>query len=155
MNDKWMIRGVQFVNCNCAWGCPCQFGAKSTNGFCEGFGVGHIEDGYFNETKLDGLNWILIAKFPGEIAEGNGRIQAIIDEHADAAQREAMRKILHGESTTPGATHFYIFNSVASEVLDPLYAPIQVTIDVDARQAKVKAEGLARLQARAQYRTAC
>ena len=20
MKDRWMIRGVQFVNCNCAWG---------------------------------------------------------------------------------------------------------------------------------------
>jgi len=142
MSDKWMIRGVQFVNCNCAWGCPCQFGAKSTNGFCEGFGVGHIEEGYFNDTKLNGLSWILIAKFPGEIAEGNGRMQAIIDERADGAQREAMRKILRGESTAPGATHFYILTSMASEVLDPLYAPIEVSIDVDARQANVKAEGL-------------
>ena len=142
MNDKWMIRGVQFVNCNCAWGCPCQFGAKSTNGFCEGFGVGHIEEGYFNDTKLDGLNWVAIGKFPGEIAEGNGHLQAIIDERADGAQREAMGKILRGESTAPGAPHFYIFNSMASEVLDPLYAPIEVSIDVDARQANVRAPGL-------------
>ena len=123
MNDKWMIRGVQFVTCNCAWGCPCQFGAKSTHGSCEGFGVGHIEEGYFNDTKLNDLRWIVIAKFPGEIAEGNGRLQAIIDEPGDAAQREAMRKILHGESTRPGATHFYIFNSIASEVLAPSTRP--------------------------------
>ena len=144
MNDKWTIRGVQFVNCNCAWGCPCQFGAKSTNGFCEGFGVGHIEEGYFNDTKLDGLNWVAIGKFPGEIAEGNGHLQAIIDERADGAQREAMGKILRGESTAPGATHFYIFNSMASEVLDPLYAPIEVSIDVDARQANVRAPVLSK-----------
>jgi hypothetical protein len=58
---------------------PCQFGARSTHGFCDGFGVGHIEEGYFNDTKLNGLSWILIAKYPGEIAEGNGRMQAIID----------------------------------------------------------------------------
>ena len=105
MKDRWMIRGVQFVNCNCAWGCPCQFGARSTNGFCDGFGVGHIEEGYFNDTKLNDLNWILIAKFPGEIAEGNGRMRAIIDERADGDQREAMRKI-RGESTAPGADPF-------------------------------------------------
>jgi hypothetical protein len=142
MNDKWMIRGTQFVNCNCAWGCPCQFSARSTNGFCEGLGVGHIEEGYFNDTKLDDLSWILIGKWPGEIAEGNGRMQAIIDESADGAQREALRKILHGESTKPGATHFYVFNSTTSEVLDTLYSPIEVKIDVDARQANIKADGL-------------
>ena len=142
MNDKWMIRGTEFVNCNCAWGCPCQFNARSTNGFCEAIGAGHIEEGYFNDTKLDGLNWITILKWPGEIAEGNGRMQAIIDEAADVAQREALRKILHGESTTPGATHFYVFNSTMSEVLDPLYSPIELNIDVDARQANIKADGL-------------
>ena len=69
-------------------------------------------------------------------------MRAIIDERADGAQREAMRKILRGESTAPGATHFYILTSMASEVLDPLYAPIEVSIDVNARQANVKAEGL-------------
>ena len=142
MNDKWMIRATQFVNCNCAWGCPCQFGARSTNGFCEAMGVGHIEEGYFNETKLDGLNWILLVKWPGEIAEGNGRSQAIIDESADLAQREALGKILHGESTRPGATHFYVFNSTMSEVLNNLYSPMKVSIDVDARQANIKADGL-------------
>ena len=142
MNDKWMIRGTEFVNCNCAWGCPCQFNARSTNGFCEAVGGGHIEEGYFNDTKLGGLNWIMAVKWPGEIAEGNGRMQAIIDERADVAQREALRKILHGESTTPGATHFYVFNSTMSEVLDPLYSPIEVNIDVDARQANIKADGL-------------
>ena len=34
------------------------------------------------------------------------------------------------------------FSLAWPEVLDPLYAPIEVSIDVDARQANVKAEGL-------------
>ena len=144
MNDKWMIRGVQFVNCNCAWGCPCQFGAKSTNGFCEGFVSVILKKVISTIQSWMGFNWVAIGKFPGEIAEGNGHLQAIIDERADGAQREAMGKILRGESTAPGATHFYIFNSMASEVLDPLYAPIEVSIDVDARQANVRAPVLSK-----------
>ena len=96
----------------------------------------------FQRYELDHLSWILIGKWPGEIAEGNGRMQAIIDESADGAQREALRKILHGESTKPGATHFYVFNSTTSQVLDTLYSPIEVKIDVEARQASIKAEGL-------------
>jgi hypothetical protein len=58
---------------------------------------------------------------PGEIADGNGREQ-FIDERADAAQRAALAKIMRGESTAPGATHFYVFNSTMSEVLDPRWA---------------------------------
>jgi hypothetical protein len=50
-----MIRGTEFTNCNCAWGCPCQFGAKSTHGHCETVMCGHIQERNFNDTNLDGL----------------------------------------------------------------------------------------------------
>ena len=49
-----------------------------------------------------------------------------------------MRKILHGESTTPGATHFFVYNSTMSKVLDTLYEPIELSVDVDGRTANVK-----------------
>ena len=39
---------------------------------------GHIDEGHFNETRLDGLNWAMIIKWPGEIPEGNGKQQALI-----------------------------------------------------------------------------
>ena len=35
MSDRWMIRGVEYTNCNCAYGCPCQFDSPSTHGHCE------------------------------------------------------------------------------------------------------------------------
>lgn len=142
MNDTWTIRGAEFTNCNCAWGCPCQFNSPTTHGHCEAMASGHIEEGRFNDTRLDGLNFILLLQWPGEIAQGNGREQVIIDERADLAQREALRKILHGESTTPGATHFHVFNSTMSEVLDPVYAPVEVEIDIEAREALVNVPGL-------------
>lgn len=147
MTDRWTIRGTQFANCNCAWGCPCQFNSPTTHGHCEAIEAGHIEEGHFNETRLDGLNYAMLVQWPGEIAEGNGREQVIIDERADPAQREALRKILHGESTAPGATHFYVFNSTMSEVLDPIHAPIGVEIDVAARRARVDLGTLGRSSA--------
>ena len=72
MADRWMMRGTEFENCNCAWGCPCQFGAKSTQGRCEAFMAGHIEEGYFNDTSVDGLNYAALMYWPGEVHEGNG-----------------------------------------------------------------------------------
>ncbi len=81
-------------------------------------------------------------KWPGEIAAGNGKQQAIIDERADVAQRESIRKILHGESTAPGTTHFFVYNSTMSDVLDPLFATIELSIDVEAREAKLSVPGL-------------
>ena len=101
-----------------------------------------MDEGYFNDTRLDGLRFVLLLQWPGEIAEGNGRQQAIIDERANPAQREALRKILHGESTAPGATAFFVYNSTMSQVFDPVYAPIELTVDVAARRARVRVPGL-------------
>lgn len=137
-----MIRGSEFVNCNCAFGCPCQFNSPSTHGHCEAIGAGHIEEGWFNKTRLDNLNFVLIVKWPGEIAKGNGREQIIIDERADPSQREALGKILRGECTAPGTTHFNVFASTMSEMLDPVYASVEAKIDVDAREATVNVPGL-------------
>lgn len=142
MNNKWMIRGSEFTNCNCAYGCPCQFNSPSTNGFCEAIGSFLIEEGRFNDTSLDGLKFCLLLKWPGEIADGNGRSQLIIEEKADENQRDAINKIAHGESTAPGSTFFYVINSTMSEVLETLYAPIEISIDIGARKALTRIEGL-------------
>ena len=49
----------------------------------------------------------MLLRWPGEIAQGNGTQQVLIDSRADANPREALRKILHGESTVPGSTYFF------------------------------------------------
>ena len=142
MADQWAFRGVEFGNCNCDYGCPCQFNAPTTHGNCEGVLCGHIEEGHFGDVRLDGLDWAMLFWWPGEVAEGNGHIQVVIDEKADADQREGLGQILSGESTTPGATHFFVYNSMASEVFDTLYAPIDLELDVDAREARLSVAGV-------------
>ena len=57
MADRWTLHGVEFENCPCAWGCPCQFGAQPTQGYCAAVMGGHIDEGNFNDTNLDGLDW--------------------------------------------------------------------------------------------------
>ena len=98
--------------------------------------------------RLDGLGYVMLVQWPGEIADGNGREQFIIDERADGAQRAALEKILRGESTAPGATHFYVFNSTMSEVLDSIFAPIEIEIDVPGRTARVEIPGVGSSRAR-------
>lgn len=140
--DQWTLHGMELENCLCDWGCPCQFGARSTHGRCEAFMAGHTVLGHFNDINLDGLDWAMLMKWPGEVHEGGGTQQVIIDERANPAQREALRKILHGESTTPGTTHFFNYNAMMSTVLETLYAPIEVSIDVDQRTASLTIDGL-------------
>ncbi len=142
MADQWMLKGVEYGNCNCDYGCPCQFGAPTTNGTCEAIVCGRIDEGHFNDVSLDGLKWAMVVAWPGEIAEGNGRQQAIIDDSADPAQREALKTILHGGSTAPGGTHFFVYNSTMSEVLETLYAPVDLEIDLAARKASLNVAGV-------------
>ena len=142
MSDTWELHGTAFSNCNCDWGCPCQFNSLSTHGHCQFTSGGYIEKGYFNDISLADLHWAIIGAWPGEIAEGNGRQQAIIDEKATHAQREALRKILYGESTEPGTTHFSVFASMCSELLEPLYLPIDFAINIAERTGYIKVPGV-------------
>jgi hypothetical protein len=134
---EWEIKGREFVNCNCNYGCPCQFNALPTHGNCQGVGAYEIDQGHFGDVRLDGLRAASIFQWPGPIHEGDGTLQAVIDERATEAQREALRKILYGEETEAGATVWNVFMTTVSTVLEPLYKAIQFEVDVEARQAKL------------------
>ena len=54
-DTKWTIKGREFVNCNCSYGCPCQFNGLPTHGHCQAVGGFEIEQGHHGSTKLDGL----------------------------------------------------------------------------------------------------
>ncbi len=69
----WEIRGVEFVNCNCSYGCPCQFNALPTRGFCEAVGAIGIEEGHYGGVSLDGLKAAFIFPWPGAVHEGRGK----------------------------------------------------------------------------------
>ncbi|MEK1933518.1 MAG: DUF1326 domain-containing protein, partial [Pararhizobium sp.] len=62
---KWKLQGREFLHCNCAYGCPCQFNALPTQGKCHAINVIEIEDGFHGETRLDGLRIGMIWSWPG------------------------------------------------------------------------------------------
>lgn len=138
----WEIEADQFGNCNCAYGCPCQFNAPPTDGTCEASVGFDIKRGYFGETRLDGLRACAVLQWPGAIHEGRGKAFMIIDERADEAQRQALLTIMAGEETEPFATMFNVFASTMEEVFDPVFKPIEIEIDVDGRRGRVHVDGL-------------
>ena len=142
MTDKWMFKSQTFANCNCAANCGCQFNLPSTSGFCNFVEAGHLEQGYFNDVPLAGLNWAFMIKWPGEIVGGNGREQIIIDERANDAQRDALFKIVSGAAGKPGSNHFSVFASTCSDILPPIYAPIKYQVDIGGRTASLEIPGV-------------
>ncbi len=138
----WEIKAKEFVNCNCAYGCPCQFNALPTHGNCEAAVAIEIEQGHYGDVKLDGLRIGGIYQWPGPIHEGRGKAQPFVDERADAKQREALLKIMTGQDTDPMATMFAVYFSTLEKVYDPIFAKIDFDVDVEARKGRYVVPGL-------------
>lgn len=139
---EWEMQGTELVNCNCSWGCPCQFGSLPTHGDCRAHCFVHIEHGRFGKTSLDGLRWGALYEWPGPIHHGHGRMLAVIDERGDAAQREAMDAVVHGRETEPGSLVWQVFSTTVEHVLPTEYRAIDLAIDVDARTGRLHVPGV-------------
>lgn len=138
----WRMRGPEIANCNCAWGCPCQFNALPTHGFCRAMTAMRIEEGWFGDVRLDGLAWCGMFAWPGPIHHGDGEASIVIDVRASEAQRSALLTILSGGETEPGATIFNVFSAVIDKHHQPLFLPIEFDLDIDGRQGFVAVPGI-------------
>jgi len=141
-NVDWSMKGPQISTCNCDWGCPCQFNAAPTRGHCRAGVAMHVQKGHFAETKLDGLSWVCLLAWPKAIHEGNGEVLAIIDERANAGQREALLKILTGQETEPGATIFNVLAATFTKVHEPLFKPIEFESHTEDRSGRFRVAGI-------------
>jgi hypothetical protein len=99
--SNWRINGDVLIACNCDWGCPCNFNALPSKGFCEGGWIWMIEQGRVDDVDVAGLGTAVFAKWPGAIHEGGGRATCYIDERANASQRAALSRIVRGELGGP------------------------------------------------------
>jgi len=139
----WYIEGVEFGSCNCDYACPCQFESRRpTHGHCRGFEVLRIDKGHFGTLQLAGLSAALLYAWPGPIYEGNGEMQTIIDEGANAEQRRALETVLYGGETDEGRTHWWVYRAMSSIVHRPIFKPIDFEVKIEARTAHVMIPGI-------------
>ncbi len=139
---EWTMKGTELVNCNCACGCPCQFSQLPTHGRCEAYIFVQVDKGRYGDVPLDGLRWGVVVKWPGPIHKGNGTLQAIVDERADAKQRAALEAIAHGKDTEPGKIVWTVYAGMVSKFLPTVAKPIELSIDVDSRVGRVRVPGI-------------
>jgi hypothetical protein len=142
MSDHWEFKSHTYDNCNCSVSCGCQFNEPSTHGNCLFVYVGTVVDGHFNDTPLAALNWSLICKFPGEIEDGNGQRQIVIDEQANKAQRKALETIISGGACPPLSNHFSVFGSMCTEFFETLFLPINLEVNLEERTANAQIPGV-------------
>lgn len=138
----WHIQGVDLTTCTCDWGCPCQFMALPTKGFCRAAVGFRIDKGHFGNVPLDGLAFGGLFAWPKAIHEGNGEAQPIVDARASEAQRDAILRIMSGEETDAGATIFNVFAATYSKVHSPMFKPIILEVDLAARTGRFVVDGV-------------
>ena len=144
MAVKWSYQAEMINACNCDWGCPCNFNAKPTNGFCEGVYAAHITTGFHGETTLDGLKFAWGAKWPRAIHEGGGTAKIWIDDAASESQQSALEDILTGK---PGGLPWMILTSTIDHWLETAYVRFEWNYDGIRSSYKAGTEVQAALEA--------
>lgn len=142
MADQWLFKSETYDNCSCAMNCGCQFNLPRTHGYCRSAFVGHIVAGHFNDTPLTVLNWAALYQWPGEIKDGNGKRQIVIDARADEAQRVALETIISGGACEPLSNLFAVFATTCSEFCETLFLPIDLEAKLELRTASVNIPGV-------------
>ena len=130
---KWTIEADFLQACNCDYGCPCEFEAPPTKGFCEGVGAWRITTGQYGDVRLDGLGFGFAARWPEAIHKGNGTAALFFDEHATPQQREALLNIASGKA---GGIPFEIIAATFSKVMEPQYVPF--TFDIKGKDSSTQ-----------------
>jgi len=123
---SFKVKAMSLEACNCAHGCNCQFGGVPNEGFCE-FLIGYeVRDGKFGDVDLNGVQFVVAAKYPGAIHEGNGHVVLFIDEKATADQVTAIATICTGQQ---GGMPWEAIAATVSKLEGPIQKPIEMKFD--------------------------
>lgn len=102
----WNISGQYVETCSCDFVCPCilgQMAVRPSKGSCTFAMAMQVERGSFGDVPLNGITFIVLGMTPEAMANGNWSVGLVIDEHATAAQRDAITAIASGAAGGPMA----------------------------------------------------
>ena len=133
MPEKWKLEGTLFDACNCTTLCPCVYGQAPNNPDCRPTAVWHINQGTYGQTRLNGLHFAGVIWSNGNPLKGIDKMAVIVDEAANAAQREALLNILGGKA----GGFFAMLGSLVKENLGLTFA--RFTYSNDEKTWSVKA----------------
>lgn len=136
MARDWSIEGRYVEFCSCDMGCPCEHMAEPTNGDCTGAVGFVIDEGHCDGVDLSGINVLATFYFPRAIHHGGGHMQPILPDGLSEAQQDAIFYVLTGQDQ-PVGTMFQIFSVIVEHHHDPIFAPVDMEIDVRARKSRI------------------
>ena len=131
---KWTMEADYLQACSCDYGCPCEFEAPPTQGFCDGAGAWRINRGSYGAVSLDGLGLAFALHSPAALHLGNIDLALFIDERATEEQRQALIQIASGQA---GGMPFEIIASLVGNLSGPHFVPFQFNHQGRNSSAKV------------------
>ncbi len=134
---KWSFEADFLQASNSDYGCPCEFGAPPTHGWCEGMVAWRIAHGNYGSVKLDGLGLGFAVFWPKAIHDGDGTAAVFVDERANPAQREALLQIASGKV---GGLPFELIVTTFSKILGPQFVPSQFNFNKKNSNVKIGVE---------------
>lgn len=133
---EWAMKGELILNCNCTVFCPCVVSLGKhppTEGYCQAWLGIRIDEGHFAGEPLGGLNIGMVLDIPGQMARGNWKAAAYIDERATEGAYEGLLRILSGKAR--GTTG--LFSMLVSEFLGAERAPVRFETEGKTRRLMV------------------
>src|SRR5215471_7491004 len=124
--------GDVLIACNCDWGCPCNFNARPSRGFCQGGWIWSIESGQIGDVTVKGLGVAVFSKWPGAIHEGGGRAVCYIDSRASTTERAALTHVVRGEVGGPWGLFIKTY-----DLAPPVFAPFEIHLDQHGSRATI------------------
>lgn len=122
---RFKVKAMSLEACNCAHGCNCQFGGFPNEGKCH-FLIGYdIRDGKFGDVDLNGVKFVIAAKYPNAIHEGNGHVALFIDDKATADQVGAIATICTGAQ---GGMPWEALAATVTKLEGPIQKPIEMKL---------------------------
>jgi hypothetical protein len=134
MTDKWRIEGDYFEACNCDTVCSCIFLGNPDQGQCDLTSAWHIQNGHYENTKLDSLNVAALFHTPGNMWTGpKWKAALYLDERASKEQAEALGKIYSGQA----GGFFSIVAGLIGEIVGVRSVPIKFEAEGKKRSLEI------------------
>jgi hypothetical protein len=134
---NWILRGEYMESCNCDYLCPCVYTnpqGPATEDNCIAVMVFRIDEGRSGATRLDGVKFALVIRSGRVMADGNWIFGAVVDDTADAVQRQALAAIASGEA---GGVPGLIRQNLVGNFRGVEFRPIDFAMAGLARRAEI------------------
>src|SRR4051794_10161243 len=122
---SWRLSGDWFDMCRCRVPCCCTFAQAPDDGQCDGILAWHVREGHYGDVTLDGLNFVMVGSFEGNLWTGEAKNSAagfFLDERADEQQRAALQTIFAGQAGGWAAT---LGRLLGNDVPGPRVVPLR------------------------------